>query len=351
MANSNYACVNTKLMAMKSGMLKDEDYRKMIKASTLQELFDYLKNNTAYGSVLSEVNTEHLHREEIELPLNRVKLKAVEKLMHYLQGEEKAFFKTIVMMRADIECLRILIRGMARGESLEQLENFMVYSKMHTALPFDRLLKAKDWDSFKKALSDTAYYRLLEIYKDVSVEEDLFPIEKSLERFYYDKVKMHLEKLNQKRNKELIATVRKGIDLLNLVWFYRGKKFYHLSREELLAYSLRGGLQIKDARIQELSELKNMDAFHEKIRRDYPEYGFLFNHTKTLDLYMERRRERFLYYSYLKLFNGREDGLTKACAFIRLIDIEIEDVISIIESKRYSMSAQDTEKFLIRSFE
>lgn len=93
-----------------------------------------------------------------------------------------------------------------------------------------------------------------------------------------------------------------------------------------------------------------MDTLHE-VMKSYSEYAFLFNHSKTLDLYMERRRERFMYYAYLKLFNGTEAGLGKVVAFIRLIEYEIEDITSIIESKRYRMSALETEKFLIRSFE
>lgn len=349
MANSNHACVNTKLLAMKSKMLGTQDYEALIKAPSLDDLFYYLKDNTYYGPFLEEVHTDHLHRLELEVPLTRMKIYEIEKLMHYLQGEEKTFVKTL-LIRSDIESLRVLIRGIARGDNLEELAGFLVYSEKYTNIPFDKLVKTKDWDSFKKALVGTDYYRLLEIYKQVTVEDDLFPIEKGLERYYYDKLKNNLNKLDQKKNKDLIKTTREGIDLLNLVWFYRGKKFYHLSREELLAYALRGGLKIKEKDIQHMSEIKNIDTLHE-VMKSYSEYAFLFNHSKTLDLYMERRRERFMYYAYLKLFNGTEAGLGKVVAFIRLIEYEIEDITSIIESKRYRMSALETEKFLIRSFE
>lgn len=349
MANSNHACINTKLLAMKSKMLKDEDYQALMKAPSLRDLFDYLKQNTYYGPFLESVPADHLHRPELEVPLTRLKIYEVEKLMHYLQSEEKLFFRTL-LIRPEIESLRVLIRGIARGENLEDLSGFLVYSDTYSNLPFDKLLKAKDWDSFKKFLIGTDYYRLLEIYKQITVEDDLFPIEKGLERYYYDKIKNILQKLNKKQNAELIKAMREAIDLLNLVWFYRGKKFYHLSREELLAYSLRGGLKVKEKDIQQMSEIKNMEDLQE-VMKDYSDYAFLFNHTKTLDLYMERRRERFMYYTYLKLFNGREAGLGKAVAFYRLTEYEIEDITSIIESKRYGMSAEETEKFLIRSFE
>lgn len=328
-------------------MLSDSDYDTLIKAPTLQDVFSYLKDNTYYAPFLKDIDEEHLHRTELEVPLSRMKIFEIEKMLHYLQGDEKRFVKNF-LVRADIETLRILIRGIARGDSLEGLSDFLVYSEKFTQINFDKLLKTKDWDSFKKTLVGTDYFRLIEVYKQVTVEEDLFPIEKGLERYYYDSLKNRLEHLDKKANKKLITTIRRGIDLLNLVWFYRGKRFYHLTREELLAYSLRGGLKVKESEIRKMSEVKNLEILRD-VMKQYPEYDFLFNHTKTLDLYMERRRERYLYYAYQRLFADTEAGLGKVVAFIRLIEFEIADITTIIESKRYRMSAQETENYLIRS--
>ncbi len=349
MANSKHACVNTKIMGMKAKMLTDADYRALIREEDVGGVLTYLRENTYYGPFLKDVDTAQVHRQAIEIPLNRMKIQQIEKMLHFLNNVEKGFLKTF-LMRADVEALRILIRGIARGEDLSELEPLLVYSKQYSSIDFERLLKVKDWDGFKKALIGTDYYRLFEIYKTITVEEDLFPIEKTLERHYYDKLKMYLNKLPEKENKHLIRTMRKGIDLLNLIWFYRGKKFYHLTREELLAYSLRGGLRVKESEIQKMTEFKDMAALHNAMAA-YSEYAFLFNHEGTLDLHMERRRERFLYFAFTKLYHSDDTGLGKVVAFVRLTEFEIEDITSIIESKRYRMSAEETEEFLIRYFD
>ncbi|SDX46946.1 V-type ATPase subunit [Eubacterium barkeri] len=349
MANSKHSCVDTKVMAMKSRMLTKLDYQALIREPDVAGVLSYLKSETYYAPFLKDVDTLQVHRQAVEIPLNRMKIQQIEKILHYLSGMEKGFIKTF-LIRADIEALRILIRGMARGENLESLAPLLVYSKEYTNIDFEHLLKAGDWESFKKVLVHTEYFRILEIYKTVSIDEDLFPIEKSLERYYYDKLKWYLDRLDQRENKALITTMRKGIDLLNLIWLYRGKKFYNLSREELLAYSLRGGLRIKMEGIQKMAEVKDMDTLLQMME-SYDEYKFLFNHRKTIDLYMERRRERFLYFAFLNLFHKNDSGIGKVVAFIRLTEFEIEDVTSIIESKRYRMSIEETEKFLIRYFD
>ena len=43
----------------------------------------------------------------------------------------------------------------ARKEALESLCDMMVYSKNHTKIPFERLLRVKDWDEFKKLLKSS----------------------------------------------------------------------------------------------------------------------------------------------------------------------------------------------------
>jgi len=337
-------------MAMRANSLKPEDFRAMIREPDINGVFSYLRENTYYAPFLTEVDTTHLHRQAIEIPLNRMRVYEIEKLMHYLNDTDKRLITTY-LMESDIESLRLLIRGLARNADLSEIVPMMVYSEKYTTVPFDKLVKVHSWDEFKKALINTDYYRILEIFKTISIDEDLFPVEKSLERHYYDKLRRTIEKLPKKENKKLITTFRKGIDLLNLIWFYRGKRFYHLSREELLAYALQGGLRIKEEDIQKLTEVKTMDDFMRVVSAPkYEEYAFLFNHEKSIDLHMERRRERFLYFAFQSLFNSDDNGLSKVIAYIRMAEFEIADITSIIESKRYRMSAEETEEFLIRYF-
>jgi V/A-type H+-transporting ATPase subunit C len=348
MANSKHSCINTKIMGMKAKMLTDEDYRALIHEPDVAGTLAYLRENTYYAPFLKDVDTNYVHRQAIEIPLNRMRIQQIEKMLHYLSDQEKSFAK-LFLMESDIESLRVLMRELAKGESLEDVVSMLVYSQQYTTVQFDRLIKTKDWESFKKELSGTDYYRILEIYKTITVSEDLFPIEKSLERYYYDRLKSYLDKLDGRENKQLITVMRKEIDLLNLIWFYRGKRFYHLSREELMAYSLRGGLHVREADIQQITETRDMEAFFKAVE-SYEEYRFLFNHRRTIDLHMERRRERFLYFAYLSLFHNDVNGLGRVVSFIRLTEFEIEDVISIIESKRYRMKPTEAEQFLIRYF-
>lgn len=348
MSKSKYACINAKTLAMRAQKITDQDLCELIKSRDLKEVFQYLRDHTYYGVFLKGLDPENLHRSEIEVRLNHLKIQETEKLMHYLSGPDKSFFKGY-LIRLEVESLRILIRGIARNEPLESLSGLIVYSQNHTNVPFERLLRAKDWEEFKRLLINTDYYRILEIHQELKTEQDLVMVEKKLDRYYYDLIKKRLFKLNKKLNRDLIEAQQRNFDLLNLVWLYRGKKFYNLSREELLAYSLRGGLKLNEKRLSDLAGTKDVAEMKQQLVDS--DYAFLFNHTKTIDLYMERRQERYLYYLYLKLFNKGSGSLGQVAAYIRLLDFEVEDITAIIESKRYRMSEAETKKYLIRSLD
>jgi V/A-type H+-transporting ATPase subunit C len=345
MSKSKYACINAKTLAMRARRIKDEDFEELIKARDLKEVFLYLRDNTYYGEFLKTLNIEDLHRAEFEAHLSCLKVHETEKLMHYLSGEEKNFFK-VLLIRMEVESLRLLIRGFSRNDDLEALKGLMVYSETHTQVPFERLFRARDWDEFKKILINTDYYRVLEIYKDIESDQDWVMVEKNLDRYYYDLLTNRLFKLDKKSNRDLIILQRRNFDLLNLIWIYRGKKFYRLSREELIAYSLRGGLELNEKRLLSLVDAKILVEIKEKLGNS--EYAFLFNHTKPIDLFMDRRRARYLYFQYLKLFGDSDVGFGRVIAYVRLLDFEVEDITSIIESKRYQMDPDETKKYLIR---
>lgn len=348
MSKSKYACVSVKAMAMTNKRITLLDFTELIGAENVPAVLQYLKTHTIYGEFLNKQSPGSCHRAEIEVRLYDLMVRETEKFLNYLAGADKAFLK-MFLVRLEVESLRVLIRAIARGDDLEALQNMTVYSEKYSKVPFAQLYRARDWETFVGLLRDTDYYRVLEIHHDVSALSDLVMVEKSLDRYYYDLLKNRLQKLNQKTNREVIEAQQRHFDLLNLVWIYRGKKFYQLSREELIAYSLRGGYEITEKRLAELAGAKDLEEI--KVQLIHSDYAFLFNHTKTIDLYMERRRERYLYYLYLKLFRAGSDSLGRVVAYLHLLESEIQDITAIIESKRYRLNPEETAKYLIRSLD
>ena len=112
----------------------------------------------------------------------------------------------------------------------------------------------------------------------------------------------------------------------------RLKKFY--PGEEISKYLLRGGHRIRGAVLQELLSARDYDAALAVVQQT--RYGRYFSGEAFLDnaylVYLERDSRRIL--------SG--GGATILCvpAYLNLKRIEIHNIITIIEGKRYGCSRE-----------
>lgn len=340
------AALDTKIKAMQSHLLKQTDYEALVAAEDLKEVTRYLKEYTHYGPYLEGIDPDKAHRKDIEAAFTRILTDETEKAMHYVQGAERDFLM-LMILRTTIQSFKVLLRGIARGQNLKELAGHLAYSARLSGLPFDKLIEADSWESFKDALKGTPYYRSVETYDKLDSDEDLFTLEKALERRYYDEMAKRLKKIDAKKYQGLIETMRENIDMLNLMWIYRAKKFYHFSADRILTNIYHGGRYLSQEDINRLAAIDDYDELMTQLRK-YKAYNFLFNHEDAdMDLHMDRRRKRKMYYDFQKLLRGSE-GVSRAYAYVRLLEDEMEDITSIIESKRYNLPPKDMTQYLIR---
>jgi V/A-type H+-transporting ATPase subunit C len=135
-------------------------------------------------------------------------------------------------------------------------------------------------------------------------------------------------------------------DLLNLQWIYRGIKFFNLSPEEILNYTIHLGYRLDKNFIKQLCYSKGLDEFYKLAAQT--RYSFLFKNDETTDIFMERRLERHMYFELKAVERNNPMTIITTFAHIIFMEIEVRDIISIIEMIRYGMPEAEAEKYLIR---
>jgi len=346
MTDKNHDCLNAKLMAANAKRLNDKDYTRLINATTIDEIWAYLRDNTAYHDVLKTIDEQSSHRIAVERGLRRFVPKEIKRFSYYIRGQERVFLR-IYGLKEDLVNIKLLIRLLVQGEDpRNQLADWYVHFES-SILPLHRLSEIQDWQSFKRVISQTELSRIFLAYDHIDTEENVFSIEKTIERFYYDMLMREIQKLSKREHKRLIEVFKKEYDLLNLIWFYRGKRFYRLPREELIAYSFKGGAKVKIADIEKLSDVKTLDDFLEEVQ-NYPDYSFLFPEGEGIEFQMIKRHERYLYQHFERLFYRSRNSFDKLIAYIEMLYVEVKDITSIIECKRYHLTEEETNTYLIR---
>ena len=102
-------------------------------------------------------------------------------------------------------------------------------------------------------------------------------------------------------------------------------------------------------KLKELCYESTVSDFLDKARET--QYGFLFKKDETIDMFMDRRMYRYIYYKLRGLDKNNNMNIINAIAYILLLEYEVRDIISIIEIIRYGVSEGQGRKYLIKNIE
>lgn len=336
-----FAGINTKIRVLKSRLLKDEDYINLMEKKNVSEQVAYLRDNTVYHDLLEHIS-DFEDIQKVEFQLKRYIIIQFEKIIKYFSNDYERFYRAL-MLRYEVEDLKGYLRAIGREEAIDNKLQFV--KDKHYKIDVDKILKSNNLDEFIENLQGTIYYDALKPYKNEGDDKIIFHMEMNLDRLYFRSLQAESENLGSIDRKIFENILGENIDLLNIEWIYRGIKYYNLLPEELINYTLPYGS------IFTYNELKEMCYSSEEKLREIvlkSPYALLFEEERDVDLYMEINIKRYLYEKFINVFKKAKLDVGISIAYIHLLEFEIKDIISILESKKYEMSLQDTIGYLVR---
>lgn len=338
-----FAAVNTKIRVLSSKLLSNSEFVDLIQCDSVQSQINYLKEKTIYRDVLTNSNTI----QEVEVQLIRYILAQFEKLLSFFTDSYRDFFKA-VLMRYEIEDLKIYLRVIQRGEDRDKISKGTVVNSSYHTIDFELLNTATNLNELIEMLKGSVYYKSLSPYKLEEGTKILFYMEMNLDRLYFSNLKEKAKSLSSEDRALFLKTLGRNIDMLNIQWIYRGIKYYKLIPEELINYTLPNGSVFNYEKIKEMCY--SSEEGLKNIVLD-TKYKFLFDSSHDIDLFMERRIGRYLYFEFLKDFRKAKLDISLVMSFIHLLEYEVSDIISILESKRYDLDLDETKEYLLRKIE
>jgi len=338
-----YAAINTKVKALEGKMLKKDQYTALMECKNYHEAIKFLKDNTSYREELAALNIEEIHRGQLELVLKKGYINNFYKLGHYFSGEYKKLFK-ILFMRFEIEDLKVIIRGKFIGREKEQIIPYLTYESPLNNVDYYELVTAKNLEGVVERLKDTPYYKYVSPLVSSVKEEGLFRMEMTLDFVYFSFLRKSLKKVD-KEDREILERLN-GIyaDLLNIQWIYRGFKYYNLKPEELFNYTLYDGYKLKGEEIRKLCYVKNLDEFYQAIEQ-LP-YREVFINSKGRDYLVEKEILSCLKKMYEKAEKTNQLNISIVISYLELLLLEIRDITSIVENKRYNIQKTEGIRYI-----
>ncbi|OPL09085.1 MAG: hypothetical protein AVO33_07515 [delta proteobacterium ML8_F1] len=331
-----------KAHALLGKRLSQGDYRALMGMRDMGQFVDYLRSHTAYRTVLGS-SERIVHRNQVELRMRKTLYEHYEKFFHYYRDAYRDFFK-ILFMRYQVENIKLFVRGILRGETFNAGEDHLIRSKVYLAMDYDLMARAGTLQELVKALEGTPYHDLIQIYLSQETKEQLFFIEMSLDGFYFKSLGRAIQGLGRTDAALMGELLGRNVDLMNLQWIYRAKKYYGLSPEVILNYTLRQGRRFKYKELKTLSYLSSPAEVGEAMA--VSDYRSLLSGG---ELYLQRNLQRYIYRLMEELLRRGRGTLMVPVAYLHFLEYEIQDLNSIMESIKYGVGEPGV--YLIREFE
>ena len=324
--------INAKLKGMYNKRITKEDLDDLIKQNNKKNVVLLLKSK----SDIFKNADENIDRLEIESLLEKSQIDDILKIKKLLNKKDKQLFD-LFLLQYEIKLIKSILRKLY---SLDNTNDIIIQNVKNWNISLFEDIKGietvQNFEQFFSAIKRMKYNSILKKYKGQE-NINIFEMENTMDKFYfeilYDKVSF---------DNDLKKIIGSEIDLLNVLWIFRIKKYYKFDKEKTKNILINRNYKLK---INIIDKLLNCNSFEEtKTIMQDTVYKKIFTTQEEL----EDNIDKFLYKVNKKIFKQNYTSIAYIFAYVNIIDYENNDIINILEAIRYNMPKEEIYRRLIR---
>ena len=350
---SKYAFINAKLRARISQLLPDEMFGQLAKAPSLDAALALLRDTPFSGLEGIYASTGDLKLAELDLLKSEIEL--YRSLRQHLHPNSKQVVDAL-LCRFEIENLKNAIRvyfdRKIRHRSVETSIHYVLHDQVIHPIPTDLICNAESLDEIAGLCDGTPYARIIQKYAHtVEQEKSLFRMEVGLDLHYYRSLVDAINSLDSRDRTIALRLIGVEIDLQNISWIIRFKKFYDLPLEAILATLIPGGLNLNRAIIDELYRAHNVAGVLQGfVEGKYPGLSTLLSaqtsgSTARLML-IQRILDEIRRYEVQRIMGGYPFTIGIILAYFVLKGDELKKIRTVLNAKLYGRESERIESML-----
>ena len=306
-----YSNINAKLRAMFVKELNNNFVEELVKQDDLNSAILVLNSNLESIKDIPEDAT----RIQLEQALDNVLIRDIQKIITFLDNESKEILFAY-LLKYKINILKIIWHNLNSNDSIPDsidVKNWVM--KIFKELSGIEKVTTKE-EFLEKIKND------VEIFDIFSQSDNIFVLENKLDKYYFFNL---LKKLDTKyKNVRDITCMQ--IDLLNIVWIYRCKKYYNMTD---FSYLIPQRYKLNKKILNKLSYCETVNDIAKNLKGSIYD-GVIKNN-------LERDIKFFIAKKYIKNFHFMKYDIGTVISYLFLEEIRKENVITIIEGIRYQV--------------
>lgn len=328
-----YSNINSKLKGMYSKKLKEKDFEELMNQKDLKSAIFILKIKNAELTGISDDSK----RIKIETALDKIIIADIIKIYRLLDKKDKKIFMQFIE-KYKLKCIKSVFRKIFSQNILhDNTENINTWT---TSIfkDINGIQEVKDIKQFLEVIKKTPYIKAFELLQESDENKaKLFKIENEIDKVYLNNLLNTVKKENSRLEKMII----KKIDLTNILWIYRIKKYYNFSDNELRSIIIPKDKRAKGLDIEHFINAQSDIEILEKLKKLN-----LINYAQ-MSTGIEQDINRIWYKINKRIFRDKIFDISSICAYINLIELENMNIVRIIEGIRYEISKEEIQKKLV----
>lgn len=328
----------TKIKCMIGKMLSVEDYEILLKSANVNQIAQKLKEYDTFSEVLTNVDSQKVHRSDLEFYLQSEFIMEFKKLYNFSDNKTKKFYDAY-FKKFELDILKTIARdinlGIVRSDGVNE------FVQKHISFDVSKMRSSKSLEELVEKLKyygrNSVLYNMLKSHKKITV----FDFEMTVDMYGYqcviDIVKNKLKGNDKKDAQQIIGY---ETDLQNLKWIYRCKMSFKQSRETIYSYIIPNYYKLNEEMITALVNASSKDEFL-NILKPTP-YHDIFDKSE-----FEKDSEKFLNKVYRISITKYPYSFVNILCYLMLKKSEASNIVSVIEGIRYNLAPEEIKEFLV----
>lgn len=338
----SYSGIVTKIRAMQAKLLTQQDFEAIAGMANVPEIIEFLKGKPAYTKYINQMDTSLYHRRYVEKMLYQSLYGDYTRIFRFAGLKQKEFLREY-QKRYEVDlinyCLRIVFNSYDAPFDLEYKKRFFDH---YSQLSIDKMITSGNIEELVDNLNGTEYYGPLKRLRD-SGAATLFDYDLALDLYYFSTFWRKGKKFLEGKEKEMfLREFGTRIDLLNIQWIYRAKKYYNMLAPDIYALTLPYHYRLRAEEFKALVEAPTVKEYERLLEGTYYARRYEIDDTKTL----ERRYRDILKYLYVSDMRRHPYSMATVNTYLFLKEEEIDRLTTAMECIRYGLSKEETSAYL-----
>lgn len=313
---------------------------------TTTEIAAFLRKSPRYGEKFLKLDERAVHRQRMEAELVAQPYDDMASLGMYKLGLGD-WFSGYMIMRGEISQLLQYLRLLAAGRPAEYIFALPEFFAGFQKLNLESLASAKSYDEFLRLIEGTRYHKILKVFSPIDNKIDYALIEHALYSYFYNHIfDMIHHKFKGKEQREIHDLFGTMVDLQNFSHIYRLKRFYNADQDTCRTMISPHYHKITKKIMASLINAPDADTALKIFTKKTP-YGKKIDPEAAANGYLTFAIHRILAIKSLRLLRFSVYPSSVVVGYLRLAELESQDLTTIIEGIRYAVSPDEIRKLIV----